>query len=111
MTEEEKKVAAYRKKVFLSLLQSEKIPAPVMEYRFHPNRKWEFDYAWPEYKVFLEVEGGVWTKGRHTSGSGFMGDMEKYNAAACLGWRLIRVVPTDLIKIKTVDLIRVALQA
>lgn len=105
------KKSDYKKAVFLSLLKTERLPAPAMEYRFHPVRKWMFDYAWPEYRVALEVEGGVWTKGRHTSGSGFMGDMEKYNAAACLGWRLIRVVPTDLIKIKTVDLIRVALQA
>ena len=46
----------------------------VKEYKFHPVRKWRFDYAIPEHKIALEVEGGVWTGGRHTSPKGFLGD-------------------------------------
>ncbi len=85
------------------------LPAPVTELVFHPTRKWRFDYAWPAFKVALEVEGGVWTGGRHTRGSGFVKDLEKYNAAACLGWRIIRVTPTDLMRTSTRDLIISAL--
>ena len=33
----------------------------VKEFKFHPVRKWRFDYAVPEHKIALEVEGGVWT--------------------------------------------------
>ena len=44
----------------------------------------------------LEVEGGVWTGGRHTRGAGFLKDAEKYNTAATLGWRLIRVTPKQI---------------
>jgi very-short-patch-repair endonuclease len=69
------------------------------------------DYAWPEYKVALEIEGGVWTGGRHSNPSGFVGDMEKYNALACAGWRLIRIEPKGLLKASTVELIRAALSA
>lgn len=82
-----------------------------MEYKFHPHRKWMFDFAWPEYKVALEVEGGVFIQGRHTRGAGFMKDMEKYNAAALLGWRLIRITPSMLEQGKTADLVKGALQA
>lgn len=69
------------------------IEIPVAEYRFHKTRKWRFDYAWPAYKVALEIEGGVYTRGRHTRPSGFLGDMEKYNAAAVAGWTVIRCTP------------------
>lgn len=73
----------------------------VPEFRFAPPRRWRFDWAWPEFKVALEVEGGAWTGGRHTRGKGFLNDMEKYNEAVCLGWRIIRVVPNDLHAEKT----------
>ena len=83
---------------------------PLTEHRFHPTRKWRFDYAWEDHRVALEVEGGVWVGGRHTSGAGFVKDMEKYNEAACLGWRIIRCQPRELCSIKTVDTIKRAMQ-
>jgi very-short-patch-repair endonuclease len=63
---------------------------PEPEYRFHPTRKWRFDFAFPDRMVAVEIEGGVWTGGRHTRGSGFVADIEKYNAAAALGWFVFR---------------------
>lgn len=74
------------------------VPPPVAEYRFHPVRKWRIDWAWPERKVALEVEGGVFLNGggRHTRGAGFMKDTEKYNTLAAMGWRLFRVVPKQI---------------
>ena len=53
----------------------------VKEYRFHKTRKWRFDYALPSFKIALEVEGGVWSQGRHTRPKGFLGDIDKYNMA------------------------------
>lgn len=64
--------------------------APVPEYKFHPDRRWRFDFAFPERMIAVECEGGVWSNGRHTRGSGFIADMEKYNAAAALGWFVFR---------------------
>lgn len=93
----------------------------VKELEFCPGRKWRFDYALPEVKIAVEVEGGTYktrtyrnkdgvlittTGGRHNSATGFLGDMEKYNSATVLGWRLIRVVPAELLTNKTIDLIR-----
>lgn len=69
----------------------------VREHRFHATRLWRFDYAVPAYKIALEVEGGVWTGGRHTSPKGFLADMEKYNAAALLGWVVVRTTPDKLL--------------
>lgn len=63
---------------------------PEREHRFHPTRQWRFDFAFPDRKCAVEIEGGVWTNGRHSRGSGAIGDMEKYNAAAALGWFVFR---------------------
>lgn len=90
----------------IAFFAAQGIPAPEAEHKFAPDRRWRFDYSWTAHKVALEVEGGVWTGGRHTRGSGFLGDMEKYNRAAVLGWRVARVVPSELMKTATVELIR-----
>ena len=62
----------------------------VTEHKFHPDRKWRFDFAWPDRFIAAEVEGAEFANGRHTRGSGFTADCEKYNAAAQLGWRVFR---------------------
>lgn len=56
------------------------------EYRFHPIRKWRFDVACPTYMVAAEVQGSIWTQGRHSRGVGMQSDMEKLNSALCMGW-------------------------
>lgn len=76
------------------------------EFRFHPVRKWRFDYAIPSIRMAIEVEGGVWTGGRHTSSRGFLGDMEKYNEAALAGWCLVRTTPDRLLSRETLELIK-----
>ena len=83
----------------------------VKEYKFHPERRWRFDYAIPEHKIALEVEGGVWTQGRHTRPQGFLGDIEKYNTATLMGWRVFRTTPTDLYCTATVILLKTAINS
>jgi len=75
---------------FLFHVKAIGLPNPDREYVFHPVRKWRFDFAWPYKMVAAEIEGGIWSGGRHTSGRGFEGDCEKYNAAAMLGWKVFR---------------------
>jgi very-short-patch-repair endonuclease len=71
-----------------------KVPQPVCEYRFDiTGRRWRFDFCWPEKSLALEIEGGVFVRGRHSRGTGMEKDMEKYNAALVQGWRVIRVTP------------------
>lgn len=71
-----------------------KLPLPVFEHKFHPSRKWRFDLAWPDLKIAVEIEGGIWNQGRHTRGVGFLADMIKYNEATRLGWRVYRFSTT-----------------
>jgi hypothetical protein len=62
------------------------LPEPECEYRFARPRQWRFDFAWPALLLAVEVEGGSWNGGRHTSGAGFAADCEKYNEATLRGW-------------------------
>ena len=79
------------------------------EHRFHDTRQWRLDFAWPEQKVAVEVEGKIYGRrcgnvcadgkpcrnviasGRHARGQGMAEDMVKYNELALYGWTLIRV--------------------
>ena len=67
------------------------------EYKFHPKRKWRADFHIMGKKILVEVEGGVWSGGRHTRGKGYIGDMEKYNAAVVMGYQVLRF-STDQVK-------------
>ncbi len=69
------------------------LPAPLREFRVHPRRRWRFDFAWPRYKVAVEIDGGIYTRGRHVRGSGFERDAEKRNAAVMAGWRVLHFTP------------------
>ena len=71
-------------------------PGMEREYKFHPGRKWRFDFCWPEHDLAVEIEGGIWKKGRHVNPRGFTKDLEKYNEATVRGWRVIRVTPKML---------------
>lgn len=84
--------------IFVQYCEQQGLPTPVAEYRFHPKRKWRIDYYFEKdgKRVALEVEGGVWRYGRHNRASGFVKDMEKYNAIAVAGIFLLRVQPGKL---------------
>lgn len=93
------------------------LPVPELEYHFHPARQFRFDAAWPAYKLALEIEGGIWLQtktGRskgHAHPARFLADIEKYNEAAILGWRLIRITPKMLDRSREIrELVRRALQ-
>lgn len=73
--------------------------AYVREHRFHPTRRWKFDFAFPEHRVAVEMEGGIYSKkGGHSSVTGIKRDIEKYTAAAVLGWRVLRYHTDDMRK-------------
>lgn len=76
--------------LFASHLRAANLPVPVPEYRFHPTRRWRFDFAWPQVRLAVEIDGATWAGGRHTRGAGFSSDCDKMNAAILLGWRVLR---------------------
>lgn len=68
-------------------------PGVVEEYKFINDRKFRFDFAWPEKKIALEFEGGIYAKDRrsgHLSIKDYEKDCYKYSRAAIDGWVVIR---------------------
>jgi hypothetical protein len=68
------------------------------EYQFCEHRKWRFDAAVVGLKVGFEIEGGIYIRGAHTRGQHYESDMEKYNTAAALGWKVWRFTPKQVLR-------------
>ena len=85
--------------VLMFHIHAHDLPQPQLEHRFHDTRRWRFDFAWPEQKIALEIDGGIWMRtedGRskgHAHPVRFVQDCEKMNEAAILGWRVLRATP------------------
>ena len=71
-------------------IKAVKLPIPEQQYMFHDTRKWRFDFAWPDIKLAVEVDGGTWINGGHNRGSGIERDCEKYGEAMLFGWDIYR---------------------
>lgn len=64
---------------------------PEYEWEFNkPDTKHRLDLAWPDIMWAVELEGGVFSGGRHVRGKGYTEDIRKYNIATLKGWRLLR---------------------
>jgi len=86
-------------------------PGVQTEVRFTMERRWRFDYAWPEHKIAFEVEGGAWTNGRHVRGKGYENDCVKYSTAAIKGWTVIRATTNMVSDGRAVELLEQAFKA
>lgn len=81
---------------FMRLWESLGGPNLEKEFRFHPPRRWRADFAHLPSRTLIEVEGGIFIRGRHNRAMGFLGDIEKYFEAAMAGWRVLRITEREL---------------
>lgn len=95
---------------FFAQLRYAGVPLPEYEVVFHPTRKFRWDYAYPDAKLAIEVDGGIYSGGKHGQGVGIERDHEKQNMGAAVGWRVMRTTPRKLAKPTTVSLIKLALE-
>ena len=83
------------------------------EFHFHDLRRWRFDYllcehllahsqvpkvTFAERHLAVEIEGAIWSRGRHTRGKGFQADLDKYNHATMMGYRVLRFSTEDVMR-------------
>lgn len=80
------------------------------EVRFHPTRKWRFDFSNAQAMLAVEIEGITTEGGRHQRKKGFVGDIHKYSEALILGWRVLRVTPGLIANDVAIDYIKRALR-
>ena len=73
-------------------------------------RDWRADFAILDARLLIEIEGGGWTGGRHTSGKGFADDLRKYDAAARLGFAIYRCDPAMVSNGRALETIKIILK-
>jgi very-short-patch-repair endonuclease len=81
------------------------------EHRFHEQRQFRFDFAFPHLRLAIEVDGGIWSRGRHTDPRGYAKDCQKFAEAAILGWRVIRATGDQVTSGIAVQWVQRALEA
>jgi hypothetical protein len=102
---------SYLERITDVLIAEASLPIHTREFRFCEHRRWKSDYCWiiGDKKVLLEVEGGVFSQGRHTRGTGYTQDCEKYNEASLLGYTVLRVTKEHLLNGKAIEWVKRAL--
>jgi hypothetical protein len=111
----------YNPKIVTAFFKEYGVPEPVFEFCFDSERKWRFDLAWPDQLIgrntqthahlqfsllYIEVQGGLFSGGRHTRGAALLREYEKINRASVLGWRGLFVTPQQLLTKQTVNMVR-----
>jgi very-short-patch-repair endonuclease len=82
--------------IFAHQALADKLPPFVCEYRFDDVRKFRFDFAWPDRKFAVELEGGIFSKGAHSRPLGILRDIDKGNLAVMKGWSVLRFSPAQV---------------
>lgn len=85
------------------------LPAPDVQFRPTSTRRHRWDLAWPVSKLLVDVQGSVFSQGRHTSGTGYREDCRKMGIAVCLGYRCLWVTTDMVTSGEAVSLIETAL--
>ena len=98
-------------------IEMNELPIPQREYHFAPRdtdgkplRRWRFDLAWPVQLLAVEIDGSMFTGGRHGGQPSAVRDIEKRQAAAVMGWRVIPMTPQQAISGDGVEMIGAALR-
>jgi len=86
----------YDKAAFPALCRSHALPQPIPEVKFHPDRQWRFDWLFPG-RIAVEIQGGVWVRGKHGRGEGIVKDHDKLNAAQCMGYIVLQFTPSQIV--------------
>lgn len=82
--------------LFAEHLKDAGCPPMVQQHKFHPTRKWPFDFAHVDTKTAIEIDGGEFMyrsgpAGAHGRGTQMAYDYEKRNEATLLGWRVFQL--------------------
>jgi very-short-patch-repair endonuclease len=98
--------------LFAFQLDSAGLTSYIREYQAIPGRRFRFDFAWtePHHRLLVEVNGGTYTKGAHSTGRGIARDYEKANLAVLQGWRVLSFDGKSVKSGEAVETIRKALE-
>ena len=72
-----------------------------------PGRRFKTDFLVAD--LAIEIDGGIWTGGRHSRGYGIIGDCEKMNILTLQGYRHLRFTTQMVERGDAINVIRKAL--
>lgn len=58
------------------------------------SKRYRLDFADPISRTGIEIQGGVYNRGRHVTGSGYERDCRKYNLAYTSNWTIFLLTAT-----------------
>jgi hypothetical protein len=108
-TEAKRQKALSERRIFLAWLDREGLHfLPEAEFVFDQenDREWRFDYAWPRWKVALEIQGGTFVNGRHSRGPALRREYEKHNAAVVQGWHVLYALSGEVMTPAMIDTLK-----
>lgn len=76
---------------FAQQISDHRLPNPLREFQFMTSRDWRLDYAWPDFKLAVEVQGMV-----HRIKKRFLTDVEKLAYAQMHGWTVLLIAGQDI---------------
>lgn len=74
-----------------------------------PGRRFRWDFAWPQHRLLVEINGGTFTRGGHSTGLGIRRDYEKNNLAQLAGWRTLAFDGNAVKSGEAVEMVRLVL--
>ena len=97
---------AYNPQVVAAYYTQQGLPAPSFEVEHIPGRKYRLDICFPDHKVGVECQGGIYKRmPSHSSASGIVRDMEKNNLGLLHGWRVLKLLPEQVMELDTVRML------
>lgn len=101
---------AYNRQVVTAYFTQMGLPTPVYEHQHIEGRKYALDISFPAHRLGIEIEGGVWTdRSGHRTALGVIRDMRKHNLGLMAGWRVLRLLPKELMTLTTVNCLKTLL--
>ena len=95
--------------LFAQQLDALRLTGYLREYPAVNGRKFRFDFCYEDARLLIEINGGTFTKGAHSTGTGIRRDYEKNNLAQLAGWRCLMFDGEMVRSGEAVDIVRKAL--
>lgn len=86
-------------------LESQYPIKPSLRKNIKNAKPYKLDFAHPDTRTAIEIQGGTWNNGRHSRGSGMKGDYSKLNYLQYDGWTVFQL-STDMITKEWIDIIK-----
>jgi hypothetical protein len=62
--------------------------------------------VYPDHRIAIEIQGGIWVKSHHTSGKGIQRDCEKLNLCVLAGYHPLLITSDMIDDLRAVDRIK-----